>query len=208
MNDTPSLDRVLATERPYLVRYARRRLDDVALVEDVVQETLLAALQGYGRFEGKATLRTWLTGILINKIADAVRREHRAGAALYGRPAAGDGDADADADADRDGDAPGRDSDAGGAARGEPIDWLDPARLLEGRQFVELLMRRLDALPPRAARAFTLREIEGRSLDEIAAALGTSAGHSAVLLHRARQRLRDGLQRHFGGTAADQLAAA
>ena len=70
----------------YLLRYARSRVRDEALAEDAVQETLLAALESLGSFDGRATLRTWLTGILLHKIHDAFRRGVR-------EPALPDGDA-------------------------------------------------------------------------------------------------------------------
>jgi RNA polymerase sigma-70 factor (ECF subfamily) len=159
--------------RPYLLRFARQRLRDAALVEDVVQETLLAALQGYERFTQRSSVRTWLTSILLNKIAESVRREQRA-------PRIEIADDSADADDDE-------------LAGDEPVDWRDPQRLLEARQFIEQLHGRLETLPEQSARAFTLREIDGLSLDEIGSELGITASHVAVLLHRARQRLREGL---------------
>jgi len=66
--------RELDPHRGYLLRVARLQLRDEALAEDVVQETLLAALSGSG-FSGKSSLRTWLTGILKHKIVDAIRRK-------------------------------------------------------------------------------------------------------------------------------------
>ena len=183
-----SADDTMAVHRPYLLRFAGQRLRDSALVEDVVQETLLAALQGIERFAQKSTLRTWLTGILLNKIAESVRRDQRAPLA----EAAGDADDD--------------DGDAGWSD--EPIDWRDPERLLEGRQFIELLHGRLETLPPLAARAFTLREIEGLSIEQIARELDITTSHCAVLLHRARLRLREGLQqRGFAPAHAHAHAA-
>jgi RNA polymerase sigma-70 factor (ECF subfamily) len=176
LNDAEDL---VSVHRPYLLRFARQRLRDGALVEDVVQDTLLAALQGLERFTQKSSLRTWLTGILLNKIADSVRRDHRAASLAGGIDAAPAGEPDDD------------DPQAGGD---EPVEWRDPERLLESRQFIEQLRDRLEALPPLAARAFTLREIDGLSLDEISRELGVTTSHSAVLLHRARHRLRDGLQ--------------
>jgi len=40
------IDRAITEHRPYLIRFASRRLRDPALVEDVVQDTIVAALQG------------------------------------------------------------------------------------------------------------------------------------------------------------------
>ena len=169
----------VSSHRPYLVRFARQRLRDRALIDDVVQETLLAALQGADRFEHRASLRTWLTGILLRRIADSVRHQRRHVAA--------DGNA-ASAEAD-DGAGPGDDS----PAAAEPIDWLDPQRRLEGRQFLAALADGLKALPPLAARVFALREIDGLSNEEAAQQLGLTPGNSALLLHRARLRLRNAL---------------
>ena len=63
--------------RPYLVRYASLQLRNPDAAEDVVQETLLAALAAQASFEGRANLRTWVTGILKHKIIDTIRRESR-----------------------------------------------------------------------------------------------------------------------------------
>jgi RNA polymerase sigma-70 factor, ECF subfamily len=60
----------------YLYRYALARLRDPHMAEDVVQETLLAAMQSSG-FTGKSSVRTWLTGILKHKIIDLFRRQQR-----------------------------------------------------------------------------------------------------------------------------------
>jgi len=63
--------------RPQLLRFALRRLGSREQAEDAVQETLLAALEGIGRFGGGSALGTWLTGILKHKIADIVRASGR-----------------------------------------------------------------------------------------------------------------------------------
>jgi len=52
----------------YLYRFASRKISDLELVKDLVQDTLLAALESYSRFEGRSSLQTWLTAILRNKI--------------------------------------------------------------------------------------------------------------------------------------------
>src|SRR6187397_2387508 len=67
----------LERQRGYLLRVARLQLRDAALAEDVVQDTLAAALAARGSFTGKSTVKTWLTGILKHKIVDAIRRKQR-----------------------------------------------------------------------------------------------------------------------------------
>jgi RNA polymerase sigma-70 factor (ECF subfamily) len=58
--------------------YARHRLTPRAdLVEDLVQEVFLAALNGLSAFQGQSSLRTWLIGIARHKIDDIYRQRLR-----------------------------------------------------------------------------------------------------------------------------------
>src|SRR4029078_10439527 len=67
----------IAQQTGYLLRYARTRVRDDHLSQEAVQDTLLAALESLDSFDGRATLRTWLTGILLHKIHDGFRRGAR-----------------------------------------------------------------------------------------------------------------------------------
>ena len=75
--DAKSFTNELDTHRRYLLRVAQLQLRDPDLAEDVVQETLLAALGAQSGFTGKSSLKTWLTGILKHKIVDAIRQKQR-----------------------------------------------------------------------------------------------------------------------------------
>src|SRR5262245_36225783 len=57
-----------------LYRYARSRVGNRELAEDLVQDAFLAALQARDRFEERAAVRTWLISILRHKILDHYRR--------------------------------------------------------------------------------------------------------------------------------------
>ncbi len=172
--------------RAYLVRFASRRLRDPALVEDVVQETLLCAWQAQAGFDQRSSLRTWLTSILLRRIADSVRGSRR-------QPLHRDADHELTDEPDL--------ADDAEPARAEAIDWVDPQRRLENRQFLAALATCLDGLPPLSARLFALRELDGLNNEEAASALGLSARGSSVLLHRARASLRARLAAHAGHAA-------
>ena len=60
-----------------LFAVAHPLVDQPADAEDVVQETLVAALQGLGRFQGRASVRTWLVSILIRQAGRRRRRWSR-----------------------------------------------------------------------------------------------------------------------------------
>ncbi|MSU58371.1 MAG: hypothetical protein EXS35_09350 [Pedosphaera sp.] len=61
----------------YLFKYALMRLRDPARAEDAVQETFLAALKGGKSFQGRSAEKSWLVGILKNKICDHYRKASR-----------------------------------------------------------------------------------------------------------------------------------
>src|SRR5690349_3096435 len=63
----------------YLYNYALGQVRDHVGAEDLVQETLLAALKARDRFEGYSSERTWLTSILRHKICDHFRSKCRNG---------------------------------------------------------------------------------------------------------------------------------
>jgi RNA polymerase sigma-70 factor (ECF subfamily) len=64
----------LAAEVPGLLRYARTIVRDGPLAEDLVQETLLRALERSDTFRGESSLSTWLHRILHNLAIDQFRR--------------------------------------------------------------------------------------------------------------------------------------
>ena len=63
--------------RPDLRKFAMLHLRNAAQAEDAVQDALVAAIEGIGTFACSSSLRTWVTGILKHKIADAMRATAR-----------------------------------------------------------------------------------------------------------------------------------
>jgi RNA polymerase sigma-70 factor (ECF subfamily) len=59
--------------RARLLKFARLELRDPAHAEDAVQDAMVAAIEGLGRYRGDAALGTWLNGILRHKMVDRVR---------------------------------------------------------------------------------------------------------------------------------------
>ncbi|MBA3246495.1 MAG: sigma-70 family RNA polymerase sigma factor [Pyrinomonadaceae bacterium] len=165
-----------------LFRYALFRLRDAALAEDIVQETLLAALQSHHTFAGRGSERTWLVGILKHKIIDHFRRACR--------ERAQDQFDEAALEHEELFQQSGEWIDHWDFARG-PIEWhATPAALLEQNEFWGVFQNCLAGLPERIAATFTLREIDGLSSEEICEALNIKANNLWVMLHRARMHLR------------------
>ena len=178
----------LAQHRPYLLRYALQQLRDEVQAEDVVQETLLAALQG--QFSGQSSLRTWLTGILKHKIIDLIRKQSRE-APLPGANSNEDDTLD--------------DFDALFDQRGhwtsedQPHSWQQPNVAFESRQFWRVYEACAQLMPKRLALVFSMREVMEMDIDEICKSLSISATNCSVILYRARMSLRLCLDKNWFG---------
>ena len=170
----------------YLFKYAVFRLRDTSAAEDAVQETFLAALKAYEKFEGRGSERTWLVGILKHKVTDHFRRMTRETPL---EPGADDGPEHAEFFTRTDG------WDNHWNNEYAPIDWhATPAQLLERGDFWRVFSDCLSPLPQRTASAFTLREVDGLTSEEICEALGVTVNNLWVMLHRARLHLRNCLE--------------
>ena len=172
----------IAIHRPMLVRVARQRLRNDAWAEDAVSETLVAALDKPHTYSGRATVRTWLVGILKHKVVGQIRRHTRECQVET-----------FDDDETEFGDLP-------DATRGDVVEpragWGDPVQCLSRRQFLEHLERCMRKLPAQQARAVMLRDCLEEETLSICNELGVTSNNLAVMLHRARGTLRASLHMH------------
>ena len=166
-----------------LFRYALFRIQDGQVAEDLVQETFLAALRAKDSFAGRSSVRTWLFGILKHKIIDHIRKVSRE------RPAE---------DIEKIASFTGETFDERGGWNSRPAEWsTDPSLLFQQREFWDILQHCLSQLPQRLQQAFTLRELDGFSAEEVRKILKVSATNGGVMLHRARLRLRGCLETNW-----------
>src|SRR3954454_5562960 len=156
-----------------IVRRYRRPLDRFAAAfvggrsADITQDAFSKALLALRGSEAEIELRPWLYRIVRNTALNDLRGRGPAVEEL--------GEA-----------LPGGRRGARRAARGAPAE-------TEARQELRDLMDRLGALPEPQRAALVMRELEGLSHEEIAAALGVSGGAARQAIFRARAALRDGL---------------
>lgn len=160
-----------------LFRMLRALLRHDAEAEDVMQETYVRAFAHLGDFAGRASFSTWLLRIAANEAMARLRRGRR-----FLSPAAEIGDEEA-----------GMVLSALASRERNPEDQAGTAELRS------LLTGVIDALPERYRAVFVLREVEGLSTAETAAALELTVENVKVRLHRARALLRAALDRRLGG---------
>jgi RNA polymerase sigma-70 factor, ECF subfamily len=166
--------------------YVRTR----AIAEEVAQEAWLGVIKGIDRFEGRSSLRTWIFRILVNTAMGRGGREAR----TVPFSSIGD-DHEPAVEADRF-------RPSGGAFAGHwnayPADWSTlPEEALLGRETLDVAKREIGELPDAQRAVITMRDVTGCSSDEVCDVLGISAVNQRVLLHRARSKVRAGLERHL-----------
>jgi RNA polymerase sigma-70 factor, ECF subfamily len=177
-----------------LKRVARAYVSTDAVAEEVVQDTWLAVIAGIDRFQERASIKTWMFHILANKAKTRGKRERRI-VPFASLARAEDEPAVAPDRFQREGDAwPGH-------WAVPPRPWEDPYRRLQALEARDRLRAAIGALPDTQQAVLTLRDVEGLEAEEVCELLDLSPGNQRVILHRARARVRDELERYFGETA-------
>jgi RNA polymerase sigma-70 factor (ECF subfamily) len=175
-----------------MLRVAMSFLRERAKAEEVVQDAWLALLDGLDGFEERASLRTWLFSILVNKARTRAVREGRV--LPFSALAGSDGGEGPEVDAGG--------FDQAGGWREPPGAWSgeDPERLAMGAETRALLEAEIARLPDAQRTVLTLRDVEGLEAEEVCTLLGISASNQRVLLHRARSKVRQALQGYLAGS--------
>jgi RNA polymerase sigma-70 factor (ECF subfamily) len=180
--DREAFESIVAGHLRELHLHCYRMLGSLHDAEDHVQETLLRAWRGVGRFESRSSLRTWLyriaTNACLDTLADRPRRALPSGLAPASNP-----------------------FDPPREPILEPV-WLepypdrlldeleDPAERYARRETIELaFLAAIQLLPPRQRAVLLLRDVLEWSVTEVAALLGTSVASVSSALQRARGTL-------------------
>ncbi len=155
-------------------RTVRAILRDEDEVEDAMQQAWIAAYLHLRDLQGTASFAAWLVRIAAN---EALQRLRRRGPVVA---------------------PPAREEEERMDPRAE-----DPEERTAAREAARLLERAVDRLPAPHRVVFVLREVEGLSTAETAAALGIGEDAAKVRLHRARALLRRALEDAVDRNARD-----
>lgn len=178
-----------------LIRLAMPYVPHRSMAEDVVQETWLGVLRGLDRFEARSSLKTWICRILVNRARTRAERDGRLVpfSSFWGP----------DDEADEPSVDPSRFHSAGrseGHWTSMVQSWesLPEERLLSD-ETRERVRAAIEALPLNQRTVITLRDVEGWQAVDVCNALELSEANQRVLLHRARAKVRQALERYFEG---------
>jgi RNA polymerase sigma-70 factor (ECF subfamily) len=166
-----SFDRIYDQYFSFVYRSARRLGVPLSAVDDAVQEVFVVLHRRIPEYDGRASLQSWIYGILANVVRDYRRAFRRKQAKLL--PAAND------------------------ELLGPAPSATDPERRAELQRDVELLLELLDELPDAQRELLVLAELEQMSIPEICACLGGNPNTVYSRLRAARENLRIKLSRRL-----------
>ncbi len=176
-----------------LLRLALALVRDRGLAEEIVQDVWLGALDGLSGFEGRASFKTWLFRILTNRARTRGAREARSvpfsALSVEGGESSGEQGVD-----------PAR-FDARGMWQDPPHAWSarTPEEVLRREEALKVMESVVAHLPEGQRAVLTLRDLEEVGPEETCSLLGITMTNQRVLLHRARTRVREALERHLRG---------
>ena len=142
--------------------------------EEVVQDTLIAALNGINKFKSESSIKTWVYRIAINKSKDAVKYKSRK--KRFGRVISI--------------------SDNSGSRGSDvlPPNFSHPGIELESKEQMNLLFQGINELPEKQKEALILAKLEQMSMKEIAVVMDTSPKAVESLLSRAKSNFKTYLE--------------
>ena len=167
----------------YLYRYALMRLRDSEAARDAVQETFLAGIKSFDRYDGRVDIKYWLRGILKFKVVDHIRKqvrdnvveviddEHILDSLLFK---------------------------ASGIPTMRPAPWtFDPQQAFDNAEFWPIFESCLAKLKEPARQAFVMKMVDDMDSEEVCKVLGITPNHLWVLNHRARSTLKKCLEANW-----------
>ena len=176
LHDETAVRAIMQANNRRLYRLARGILRNDAEAEDVVQDTYVRAFTHLEQFRGDSSLSTWLSRITMNEALGRLRRQ---------RPGVEWSELEKSA--------PGAQIIAFPLATSD-----DPEKSMAQREIRDVVEHAIDELPEPFRLVFITRVIEGMNVEETAEILGLKPETVKTRLHRARNLLRDNVERKIG----------
>lgn len=175
-----------------LVRLALTYVSRPDVAEEVVQDTWIGVIRGIGKFEARSSVKTWIFRILTYQAMSGGKRERRTipFSVLAAREAEGNEPA-VDPSRFR-----GPEDPYVGGWIEHPDPWGDGEAIMLSLEMQGVVAASLETLPPAQRLVMTLRDVQGWTAEDVCEALEISQGNQRVLLHRARSKVRAGLERY------------
>ena len=174
--NTTAFDELMSRHQNSVMKIALSIVRDKQDAEDEVQNAFWKAYEHINQFQRDAKFSTWLTRIVVNQCLMRLRQARRAKFAYIDDL--------------------------------QPLEDIGPFELRDVRQSPEetlgqaevaqVLEKEIRRTPPLLRNVFLLRDVQERSMAEVAQSLGISVAAAKSRLLRARTELKSRMQRHHG----------
>ncbi|MGR9000053.1 MAG: RNA polymerase sigma factor RpoE [Gammaproteobacteria bacterium] len=165
--DKSAFDFLVIKYQHKIVQLVNRYVKDPSEAQDVAQEAFIKAYRALGNFRGDSAFYTWLYRIAINTAKNyLVSRSRRS--------------SDYEVDI----------QDAEAIENAPQLQGMEtPERLLLNEEIIDTIRSAIDKLPEEMRTAIMLREFDGLSYEEIAAAMDCPVGTVRSRIFRAREAI-------------------
>jgi len=172
------------TYQPIMLQVAKAIIGE-ALADEVVQESWISVVRALPKFEKRSSLKTWLLRIVGNSAKSRLRKESRS--TSYGTAE------DMESSIFNNGR-----FNKNGHWVEPPARWTSasPEALLAADQLKDKLWATIGRLSQIQQTILTMRDMEGIEMSEICKILDLTESNSRVLLHRARAKLWQAIEKH------------
>ena len=171
----PLFEVIMRRYNQRLFRIQRSYISDEHAIKDTLQLTWLKVFENLGTFKGEALFSTWITRIAINEALKYIKREKRYSAMHIA-------------------------SEARTNSKGTVHDVSTPESKIIYSDLKNLLEETVQRLLPKYRSVYMMREVEQMSTRETADCLQISQSNVKARLHRAKQMIREDLERRVADT--------
>lgn len=170
-------DELMRRYQDRLTNFVFRMIGDRGRSEDLVQETFVRVYRHLHRFDQTKKFSTWIYTIASNLAKNELRNRSRNPLVLF------------------------QQIKASWEADHRPLEWEDntyrPDDLFRKRHLREQVEKAVEKLPTHHREVFVLRELEGKTYEEIAEITGVNLGTVKSRLHRARTSFAERIEPHL-----------
>ncbi len=181
--DTRAFEQLIKRYEDKIFSLAYRILQNKEDAYDVLQETAISAFKNLHKFKFKSSFSTWIYKIALNFALMQKRKQKSLQKKAQMLEVENDDRIPESLDMEN---------------LKEIVDWSEnPHISLENKETRDILAKTLDKLPDKYKTVFILKELEGRSIEEVSKILGLSVAAIKTRLHRSRMYLREMLDRYI-----------
>jgi len=163
--DNSSLSLIIDHYSIQLYRFCLKHKLSESEIEDCIQNTWSTFIESVKKFEGRSHIRTYIFGILLNKMKEHWRQNKK----HLHQPL---------------------EEESQQVFNSDIQTYLSPEKIVYNDQVGKILLESIDKLPSQQKTAFILKELQGESTEEICNMMNITRTHLGVIIFRAKNTLR------------------